>query len=187
MPIASKLAPGARCSLEHGGAAPVIIASDADIDAALPLLAKGGFYHADQVCVSVQRVFAHSSIARNLADRLATAAGALRVGDPTLRDTDVGPLIREAEVLRVDDWVKEETTGGGELLSGGRSVSSSCYAPMVLFDPPVADRVSTLEIFGPVVCVYPFEDLDDAVAREFPIRRGGPRFISLITDRPHVF
>ncbi|MCZ6888995.1 MAG: aldehyde dehydrogenase family protein [Gammaproteobacteria bacterium] len=163
--LRSKLAPGARCSLEHGGAAPVIIASDADIDAALPLLAKGGFYHAGQVCVSVQRVFAHSSIARDLADRLATAAGALCVGDPTLRDTDVGPLIREAEVLRVDDWVKEAITGGGELLSGGRAVSSSCYAPTVLFDPPAQLRESTLEIFGPVVCVYPFEDLDDAVAR----------------------
>lgn len=163
--LRSKLAAGARCSLEHGGAAPVIIASDADIDAALPLLTKGGFYHAGQVCVSVQRVFAHSSIARELADRLATAAGALRVGDPTLRDTDVGPLIRGAEVLRVDDWVKEAITGGGELLCGGRAVSSSCYAPTVLFDPPADVRVSTLEIFGPLVCVYPFEDLDDAIAR----------------------
>ena len=57
--LRSKLAPGARCSLEHGGVAPVIVASDADIDTAVPLLAKGGFYHAGQVCVSVQRVFAH--------------------------------------------------------------------------------------------------------------------------------
>jgi len=132
---------------------------------AVPLLAKGGFYHAGQVCVSDQRIFAHSSIARTLADRLATAAGALRVGDPTHEDTDVGPLIRKAEVLRVDDWVKEAISGGGELLSGGRAVSSSCYAPTVLFDPPTEARVSSLEIFGPVVCVYPFENLDDAIAQ----------------------
>jgi len=163
--LRSKLAPGARCSLEHGGAAPVIVASDANLDVAVPLLAKGGFYHAGQVCVSVQRIFAHSSIARTLADRLATAAGALRVGDPTHEDTDVGPLIRKAEVLRVDDWVKEAISGGGELLSGGRAVSSSCYAPTVLFDPPTEARVSSLEIFGPVVCVYPFENLDDAIAQ----------------------
>ena len=69
--LRSKLAPGTRCALEHGGAAPVIVAADADLDAALPLIAKGGFYHAGQVCVSVQRVYCHRSIARKLAERLA--------------------------------------------------------------------------------------------------------------------
>ena len=64
--LRSKLAPGARCALEHGGAAPVIVAADADLDDVLPVLTKGGFYHAGQVCVSVQRVFAHSSIAPRL-------------------------------------------------------------------------------------------------------------------------
>ncbi len=69
--LRSQLAPGTRCALEHGGTAPVIIAADADLDDVLPLLAKGGFYHAGQVCVSVQRVFAHASIARQVAARLA--------------------------------------------------------------------------------------------------------------------
>ena len=61
--LRSKLAPGARCALEHGGAAPAIVAADADLDSAVPKLVKGGFYHAGQVCVSVQRIFAHRSIA----------------------------------------------------------------------------------------------------------------------------
>ena len=65
--LRSQLAPGTRCALEHGGAAPVIVAADADLDDALPLLAKGGFYHAGQVCVSVQRVFVQASIARQVA------------------------------------------------------------------------------------------------------------------------
>ena len=82
--LRSKLAPGARCALEHGGAAPVIVAADADLDVALPRLAKGGFYHAGQVCVSVQRVFAHRSIAAQVADGLAREARTLRVGDPLL-------------------------------------------------------------------------------------------------------
>ena len=69
--LKSKLAPGTRCALEHGGAAPVIVAEDVDLDAMLPLLAKGGFYHAGQVCVSVQRVFAPRSIAGDVAERLA--------------------------------------------------------------------------------------------------------------------
>ena len=72
--LRSKLAPGTRCALEHGGAAPAIVAADADLDHTVPALAKGGFYHAGQVCVSVQRVFAHTSIA----DRACSPAGRAR-------------------------------------------------------------------------------------------------------------
>ena len=71
--LRSKLAPGARCALEHGGAAPVIITEDANIEKALPKLLKGGFYHAGQVCVSVQRIFAHESITKTLAEKIAEA------------------------------------------------------------------------------------------------------------------
>lgn len=163
--LRSKLAPGARCALEHGGAAPVIVAADADLDDALPLLAKGGFYHAGQVCVSVQRVFAHASIAEDLARDLAGLAQALTVGDPTLPDTDVGPLIREKEVQRVDEWIGEATSGGGKLLCGGKPIGTRSYEPTVLYDPPADARVSTQEIFGPVVCVYPYNDIDQAIER----------------------
>ena len=162
--LRSRLAHGTRCALEHGGAAPVIVAADADLDAALPLLARGGFYHAGQVCVSVQRVFADRSIARDLAERLADLATTMTVGDPTLPDTEVGPLIREAEVHRVDEWVQEAIEGGAQLLCGGEARSASCFAPTVLFDPPTDARVSTQEIFGPVVCVYPFDEVDAAIA-----------------------
>ncbi|MHC4764477.1 MAG: aldehyde dehydrogenase family protein [Planctomycetota bacterium] len=163
--LRSRLAPGARCALEHGGVAPVIVAADADVPEALPMLAKAGFYHAGQVCVSVQRVFAHRSIARELAAALARCADALKVGDPVLAETEVGPIIRQADMTRIAEWVTEATAQGAELLCGGRPVSDTCYAPTVLFDPPDTVRVSTHEIFGPVVCVYPFEQLDDAVAR----------------------
>jgi acyl-CoA reductase-like NAD-dependent aldehyde dehydrogenase len=162
--LRSQLAPGTRCSLEHGGAAPVVVAADADLDDAVPLLAKGGFYHAGQVCVSVQRVFAQRSVARPLAERLAEAASALRVADPTLSDTEVGPLIRPGEVTRVGEWV-DEAGKGGEILCGGAALGERAYAPSVLFDPPDAARVSRHEIFGPVVCVYPVDDLDEAVTR----------------------
>ena len=80
--LRSQLAPGVRCALEHGGAGPVVVAEDADLDDAIPRLLKGGFYHAGQVCVSVQRVFAHKSIAREIAERLAQGAKQLLVGDP---------------------------------------------------------------------------------------------------------
>ena len=163
--LRSKLAPGTRCALEHGGAAPVIVAQDADLDDALPLLAKGGFYHAGQVCVSVQRVFAHSSNVDEVSERLAALAGGLRVGDPLEELTDVGPLIRQRETDRVAEWVADAVGAGANLLSGGERLSSSLYAPTVLANPPEQAAVSQKEIFGPVICVYGYDDLDAAIRR----------------------
>jgi len=161
--LRSKLAPGTRCALEHGGAAPVIVTEDADIEDALPLLAKGAFYHAGQVCVSVQRVFVHKSIAMKLAQDLAEIAGKLVIGDPTLAETEVGPLIRHAETVRIEEWVNEAVAKGAELLCGGKRLSESCYTCTVLYNPPHDANVSQLEIFGPVICVYPYEDIDTAI------------------------
>ena len=163
--LRSKLAPGTRCALEHGGAAPVIVAPDADLDRALPKLAKGGFYHAGQVCVSVQRIFAHRSVVDRVADGLAQLAQQLKVGDPTQPETEVGPLIRQREVERVALWVEEAVAAGGKLVTGGRVLSPSCYAPTVLLEPPPDAKVSTQEVFGPVVCVYAYDDLDEAIER----------------------
>ncbi len=163
--LRSKLPAGARCALEHGGVAPVIVAADADLETTIPLLAKGGFYHAGQVCVSVQRVFAERAIAERLAKALAEAGGKMKVGDPTKADTEVGPLIRPSEVTRVDEWVNEAVDGGADLLSGGKPIGERCYEPTVLFDPPADVRVSTHEVFGPVICVYPYDDIDDALTR----------------------
>ena len=161
--LRAKLAPGARCALEHGGAAPVILAEPFDQEAALASIAKGGFYHAGQVCVSVQRVFAPKKAAKKFAKELAKIAGNLQVGAPEDAATEVGPLIRHAEVERVATWVDEAVAAGAKLLCGGNKISESCYAPTVLLNPPVDAKVSTLEIFGPVVCVYGYDDVADAV------------------------
>ncbi len=163
--LRSKLAPGTRCALEHGGVAPVVVAEDADLDDAIPLLAKAGFYHAGQVCVSVQRVYAHKSIARQLAERIAEAGNHMKVGDPTLPDTDVGPLIRHAETNRIHQWVSEAVEQGAELVSGGEKISPSLYRPTVLFNAPDESTISQNEVFGPVILVYEYEDIDDAIRR----------------------
>jgi len=163
--LRSKLAPGTRCALEHGGVAPVIVAEDADLDDAVPLLAKAGFYHAGQVCVSVQRVYAHASIARELANRIADAGKKMNIGDPTLPDTDIGPLIRQAETDRVDEWVKDAISKGAELISGGNKLGDSMYEATVLFNPPDDAIISCNEVFGPVIQVYAYDDLDEAITR----------------------
>ncbi|MCF8017525.1 MAG: aldehyde dehydrogenase family protein [Chromatiaceae bacterium] len=161
--LRSRLAPGARCALEHGGAAPVLVDRGVDLQQVVPLLAKGGLYHAGQVCVSVQRVYVHQDQALNLAQALAEAATGMRVDDPTLAETAIGPLIRPAEVERVDQWVREAVGQGATLLCGGEPLSRTCYAPTVLFDPPATAKVSTQELFGPVICVYPYVDVDAAI------------------------
>ncbi|MEM9001665.1 MAG: aldehyde dehydrogenase family protein [Bacteroidota bacterium] len=162
--LRSKLSPGTRCALEHGGAAPVIIEKDADIEKMLPLLAKGGFYHAGQVCVSVQRVFAHTAIVDKVADALAKLASKLIVGNQMDEKTEVGPLILPREVDRVEAWVNEAKEGQEtQVLCGGNRISDTCYQPTVLLNPPIDAKVSTLEIFGPVVCVYSYTDRDKAI------------------------
>ena len=161
--LRSKLAPGVRCALEHGGAAPVIMAEDADVDNAIQKLGKGGFYHAGQVCVSVQRVFAHKSLYKSFVERLTDYAKQQRIGDPTQADTEVGPLIRPAEVERVDSWVSEAQAEGANCTTGGKRISETCYECTVLANPSMNSKVSTAEIFGPVVCVYEFSDMDEAI------------------------
>lgn len=163
--LRSKLAPGTTCVLEHGGVAPVIVDETADIDDAVPLLAKAAFYHAGQVCVSAQRIFLHRSIAEETTEKLVRAAQALRVGDPTLPETQVGPLIRPEEVARVHEWVEAAREAGARVLCGGKPLGKTTYAPTVLLDPPEDARVSRQEVFAPVVCIYPYDHIEDAISR----------------------
>lgn len=163
--LKAQLAPGTRAALEHGGVAPVIVGPDANLATAVPLLAKGGFYHAGQVCVSVQRIYAHASIAEDLARQIAEAGKAMKVGDPTLASTEIGPLIDPAETERIHAWVQEAVAAGATLISGGAPLSPTCYPATVLLNPPEHCKVSKLEVFGPVVCVYSYSDVDEAIAR----------------------
>lgn len=163
--LRSKLAPGARCALEHGGVAPVIIDATADLDDTLPLIAKGGFYHAGQVCVSVQRVFAPKQKAKDIAQRLAKFAQAMQIGDPTLEATEVGPLIRPREVQRISSWVDEAVNGGAIKICGGDAVTETSYECTVLLEPPEQAQISQQEIFGPVVCVYGYDDMQQAIVQ----------------------
>ena len=211
--LRSILAPGTRVALEHGGVAPVIIDKTADIDEIAAGVAKGGFYHAGQVCVSVQKVFVHQDLARPFAEKLAEIADNLKVGDPLDPQTDVGPMIAGSEVNRVNEWVEEATAAGAELLTEG-SINSkfhppaggpnsnpinrpiaqssnhqiaqssnhqiaqssnlpifqSSYRPTVLYSPSPTARVSTEEVFGPVICVYPYSELRDAISNANSLR-----------------
>ncbi|MCF6766332.1 aldehyde dehydrogenase family protein [Thiotrichales bacterium 19S3-7] len=161
--LKSKLAPGVRCALEHGGVAPAIVDKDVKIDDVITSLTKGGFYHAGQVCVSTQRVYVEQSIIEEVADKLTQSVKKLVVGDPTDARTEVGPLIQTKEVDRVDQWVNEAISAGAKCLAGGKKISDTVYEPTILLNPPSDANVSTKEVFGPVICLYPYTDYRQAI------------------------
>lgn len=161
----SKVANGTRVALEHGGVAPVIVEKDADIEDLIPSIGKGGFYHAGQVCVSVQRVYVHEDIVEEVSSKLSDYASKLVVGDQMDPKTEVGPLINHNEVNRVEEWVNEAVQKGGKILTGGKRISDSCYEPTVILNPADDALVSTKEVFGPVVCIYSYSDIEEAFDR----------------------
>lgn len=160
--LRSMLAPGARCALEHGGVAPVIVAADADLSQAIARLGRAGFWHAGQACVSVQRVFCAREVFDTMTQGLATVADRMLIGDPSKPDTEVGPIITHAEADRIGKWVD---ASGGRIVTGGKRLSQSTYANTVIAAPDVNADVSRREVFGPVICVYPFDDIDAAIAQ----------------------
>ena len=165
--LRSKLAPGTRCALEHGGVAPAIVAADADLDAAVPKLAKGGFYHAGSgVRVGAARL--RAPLDRRAARRGASPSRHVRSWSairPRPRPRS-GPLIRHQEVERVDAWVREAVDGGAKLLCGGkRAVGVLLRADGAARAAGRLPRSRREEVFGPVVCVYAYDDLDEAIAR----------------------
>ncbi len=161
--LKSKLSPGTRCALEHGGVAPVIVEKDADFKELIPALAKGGFYHAGQVCVSVQKVFVHDSIFEEVLPQMKNLTEKLVVGNQMDEKTEVGPLILPKEVDRVEQWVNEAIEEGATLLTGGKRISNTCYAPTVLLNPSENSKVSKLEVFGPVICIYSYSNRNEAI------------------------
>ncbi len=166
--LKSRLSPGTHCALEHGGIAPVIVAEDADVSDMLPLLAKGGFYHAGQVCVSVQRVYVHETLFDEVVQGLVDFANKMKSGDPANKDTEIGPLIRDSEVERIDQWVTEAIKESAILATGGEKLTAlgkGFYAPTILLNPDIKSKVSQQEVFGPVICIYSYTDMDEAVER----------------------
>lgn len=161
----AKLARGVRSALEHGGVAPAIVDRSADLDRVIEPIVKGGYYHAGQVCVSTQRLYVHRDIADDFTQKLVARVEKLRTADPTLEDTEVGPLILPREADRVAAWIEEAVEGGAVLAAGGKRLSATSLQPAVLLDPAPDAKISTQEVFGPVVAVYRYRDLDEAIAR----------------------
>jgi len=160
-PVGWKLkarAPKKRVNLELGNATPVIVAADADLEAAATKLAANAFSFAGQSCISVQRIYIESSAYRDFVDRFVPRVEALTVGDPSDEDTDVGPVIDEGARERILAWIGETK---GRVLTGG-TLDGELIRPTVIENPPRDDKVSCEEVFGPVCTVNEVTSLDEA-------------------------
>jgi acyl-CoA reductase-like NAD-dependent aldehyde dehydrogenase len=165
-PIGWKLrerAPRKRVNLELGNATPVIVAADADLDAAAERLAANAFSFAGQSCISVQRIYVERGVYDAFLERFLRRVNALKVGDPADEETDVGPVIADSERERILSWIEEAKTSGAEILTGG-ALEGDLLQPTVIAGAPADAKVSCEEVFGPVCTVSPFEALDEAIA-----------------------
>lgn len=163
--IKSALAPGVKIALEHGGNASIIVADDAKLSAAVPAICKAGFYHAGQVCVSAQRIYVQENIVDSFVSQLNAAANQQSIGDPLELKTEIGPIISSEALHRIDSWVQEAILEGAQLICGGNKLSNNCFEPTILLNPSEKSKVTTEEIFGPVVCVYSYKTDEEAVHR----------------------
>lgn len=154
------IAPGTRLALEHGGQAPAIVRRDADLNEAILSLIKSSFYHAGQVCISTQRIFVHKSLFEKFTNQFLFEAKKLKVGSALEESTDIGPLIRAKEVSRIQEWINEALSRGATLLCGNESSGNvkQYLSATILTNVPRDTKVMCEEIFGPVVCINPYED-----------------------------
>jgi acyl-CoA reductase-like NAD-dependent aldehyde dehydrogenase len=162
--LKAKLSPGVRCALEHGGVAPLILDEFTDMKSFLTGLSQAAFYHAGQVCVSTQRVYVPNKKAKEIAEQFAVIVNQLVVGNAIDENTDVGPLILPREVDRTEQWVDEALTEGATLITGGKRINEVSFQPTILLNPNKKSKVSTAEIFAPVVCIYGYDLIEEAIA-----------------------
>ncbi len=154
-----------KLTLELGGKSPAVVMADADLDLTVPGVARGVFANAGQVCVAGSRIYAHRSVADQLAEALAAHARGLRLGHGLADGTDLGPLVGPGHRDRVAAYVDEGRAAGAEVLSGGPSdLGPAFFAPAVLTGVRGDMRLMREEIFGPVATVTPFDDAEEAVA-----------------------
>ncbi len=148
-----------RVALELGGDGPTIIAADGSVESSAPQCARNAMRLAGQSCISVQNVYVHESLVPAFLDRLVAEVRKLKVGDPMDPTTDVGTLIDEPAAQRVEAWVREAVANGARLLTGGER-NGAQFTPTVLTNVRPDMRVVCEEVFGPVVSVQTFTDID---------------------------
>lgn len=159
--IARDAAP-TKVLLELGSNSALVVAADADLDAAADAVVRGGYYASGQACISVQRVVVVDSVREAFLAALTSRMDQVVVGDPRSPETRVSALIDARSTTRVRDWVQDAVAAGATLVHGGEVVDG-VLQPTVLLDVPQGQLAWDEEVFGPVVAVRSVSSLDEAI------------------------
>ncbi len=151
-----------KIMMELGSSSAVIVMDDANLDLAVPSIVSGAFWAAGQNCIGVQRLYLHEKIYDRFMEPFVERTKQYKVGDKLDESTDMGPMITRDEALRVERWVNEAVEMGGRLLTGGER-EGNFYWPTILENVPRSAKVVCSEVFGPVVVVFPFKTIEEAV------------------------
>lgn len=154
-----------RVTLELGSNSALVIEPDADLDVAVARSVLGSFSHSGQICISVQRIYVHESIADQFMEKFVAATMQLKIGHPFEESTDISSLITPEEADRVESWIQEAVRAGSRLVCGGGRRNRATVEPTILADVPGTVRISCQEVFGPVVLVNRYKSLEEAIAR----------------------
>jgi len=151
-----------KVTLEMGGNGGIILAEDADMDAALDVAVLGAFGSSGQRCIAIRRTLVHEGVAAAFTEEMIARTAALKAGDPRDPGTDVGPLVNRAAAERAEQWLDEAVAGGARVLVGGTR-NGPVVAPTILADVPDEARIWCDELFAPVTSIRTFVDFDDAI------------------------
>ena len=152
-----------KVTMELGSNSPVIVMPDADINKVAVAIAMTGYGNAGQTCISTQRVLTAKKVYGDFLGALKPKVEALVAGNQLDEKSKVGPMVKESEAVRVDDWIKEAIAGGARLVAGGGR-RGAIYLPAVVADVNPEMRISRDELFGPAVAVTPFDTIEEAIA-----------------------
>ncbi|HBU89741.1 MAG TPA: aldehyde dehydrogenase [Bacillus pumilus] len=157
--------------LELGGNGATIVHHDADIEQAASLCAKTGFSNSGQSCISVQRIYVHQEIMPSFTEVLKQKVEQLVVGDPLSSESDIGCMVDAQAAQRVETWIQEAESMGAQLLCGGKRNGAS-ITPAILLNPPKQAKVVCEEVFGPVVSILSYAELEEAIKEANDSRYG---------------
>lgn len=153
-----------KVALELGNNSATIVHSDANLEQAATLIAQKSFNNAGQVCISVQRVYVHKSIFESFVSLLKEKTEKFKLGNPLDENTDIGPMIRINDAKRVEEWVNEAIEQGANLILGGKR-DGAFYTPTILTNVKQDMKVCRKEVFGPVVSIDQYEEIDEAIMK----------------------
>jgi glyceraldehyde-3-phosphate dehydrogenase (NADP+) len=152
-----------KISMELGSNCPCIVIGDADMELALESTVSGAFWAAGQNCLHVQRLFIQKDHFDDFSKRFVERTRRLKVGDKLDETTDMGPMISDAAASKVSEFVEDAVARGARILTGGEC-EGRYFQPTVLDNVAADCRISKEEVFGPVVALYPFGDISEAIS-----------------------